>query len=209
MVTVNFRGGEEEKRKAFGLVVAEAIKVSDQGGAQGAIYDYAPYGTKAEIQLESKYVGWVKGPRGKVIQDISTRSSTRVDMDQSNPEFAVVKIYGTYDGVQNAKELVAHELSKVSPEAAAEITGGSFSESFSPPSMQGSQPPQMGSSFGGSSPDLSSLTSALASVLGGGGGDPSLSGQQAAAAQLTQNFLQQLSSVAPNLVGGDFASRLR
>ena len=27
-------------------------------------------GAKAEFQIDTQYVGWVKGPRGKVVQDI-------------------------------------------------------------------------------------------------------------------------------------------
>lgn len=124
MATVNFRGGEDEKRKAFSLVLAEAIKVSDQHGS--AFFDYAPYGCKEEFQLETKYVGWVKGPKGKVVQDISTRTCTRVDTDQSGTEFATVRIFGTHEGVREARELVAKELSKVSPEAAALIAPEGF-----------------------------------------------------------------------------------
>merc|ERR1719507_2240545 len=87
--------------------------------------DGGSIGTKLEIRIDGSYVGWIKGPKGKVVQDITTRSSTRVDVDQSLADqgFATIKIYGTYDGVQHAKELIAFELSKVSPEAAAEIRG--------------------------------------------------------------------------------------
>mmetsp|Transcript_143706 Transcript_143706/g.358220 ORF Transcript_143706/g.358220 Transcript_143706/m.358220 type:complete len:757 (+) Transcript_143706:146-2416(+) len=202
-VTVNFRGGVEEKKKAYGLVVAEVVKVSDQGGNT---FDCTSFGTKVEIRLDSKYVGWVKGPRGKVVQDISTRSSTRIDMDQSNDAFAVVKIFGTYEGVQAAREYLAYELSKVSPEAASEITGQQYNTY--PAQSQQSLPPANLSSPGssGSNPDLSNITSLLAQVINGGGGggtDPALSNQQAAAAQLTQSYLQQLAAVAPNLVSGD------
>jgi len=195
-VTVNFRGGLEEKKKAFGLVVAEVVKVSDQGGNT---YDCSAFGTKSEIRLDAKFVGWVKGPRGKVVQDISTRSSTRIDMDQSNDAFAVVKIFGTYEGVQAAKEFMAYELSKVSPEAAAEITGQQYNTYPAQPQqeMQSVVNPAMQGAPGG--PDLSSITSLLQQAVQGGG-DSHLSGQQAAAAQLTQSYLQQLAAVAPNLV---------
>lgn len=229
-VAVNFRGGEEEKKRAYGLIVAEVIKVSEQGGDS---FDCTSLGTKVEIRIDSKYVGWIKGPRGKVVQDISTRSSTRVDMDQSNDAFAVVKIYGTFEGVENAKELMAFELSKVSPEAAAEITGQVYN-TYPAKSAQSSQPPMMSppamaapaamqafaapamQAMPAPGTDLAGVLGALAGALGGGGAmaqpmqqqqfmmqqDP-LSSQQAAAAQLTQSYLQQLATVAPGLLGSN------
>lgn len=57
---------EEAKKKAFGFVVAEVVKVSDHSGGQ---YDFSTFGAKTEIRIDGKYVGWVKGPRGKVVQD--------------------------------------------------------------------------------------------------------------------------------------------
>merc|ERR1719387_408934 len=38
-----------------------------------------------------------------------------------DPGFASVKIYGTFEGVQSAKEFLAFEVNKVSPEASEEI----------------------------------------------------------------------------------------
>ncbi|CAK0809307.1 unnamed protein product [Prorocentrum cordatum] len=123
--TVNIMGGEEEKKKAYGLVVGEVMKVADQSGATG---DVAALGIKEEIQIDASFVGWVKGPKGKVVQDISRRSCTRVDVEQpgNNPTHAFVKVYGTREGVAHAKELIAFEISKVSPETASAITGQSY-----------------------------------------------------------------------------------
>ncbi|CAK0809306.1 unnamed protein product [Prorocentrum cordatum] len=123
--TVNIMGGEEQKRTAYGLVVGEVMKVADQSGAIGEV---GSLGVKEEIQIEASLVGWVKGPKGKVVQDISRRSSTRIDVDQpaSDPNHAFVKVYGTRENVSHAKELIAFEISKVSPETASAITGGNY-----------------------------------------------------------------------------------
>mmetsp|Transcript_19294 Transcript_19294/g.41567 ORF Transcript_19294/g.41567 Transcript_19294/m.41567 type:complete len:762 (-) Transcript_19294:125-2410(-) len=208
-VTVNFRGTEESKKRAFGFVMAEAIKVAHQPSVGTEKFDYHAFGTMMEFEVENQYVGWIKGPRGKVIQDISNRSATRVDMDQNNPHLAMVKIYGTYEGVDEARQMVASELSKVNPEAARHILG---EDSLSaapetarfptpPPPPRASPQPQMQAGL----PDLASTTAALASALqgvGGLGGDPNLASQQAAAAQLAQSFLQQLATVAPGMMPG-------
>mmetsp|Transcript_40891 Transcript_40891/g.117467 ORF Transcript_40891/g.117467 Transcript_40891/m.117467 type:complete len:304 (-) Transcript_40891:11-922(-) len=236
-VVVNFRGSEEVKKKAFGFVVAEVVKVSDQGGGK---YDCSSFGTKTEIRIEGKYVGWVKGPRGKVVQDISTRSNTRIDMDQTSDAFAIVRVYGTFEGVENAKEFLAYELSKVSPEAAAEITGGRVFDTFQAPPPQSAAPAfvvgrprqqhqsqqqthllqplqQQQQSLSRLVPVLAApsvaalptgdgtLTGLLATLAGALASqppslDPMVSTQQAAAAQLTQSYLQQLSMVAPSLL---------
>jgi rRNA processing protein Krr1/Pno1 len=123
--TVNIMGGEEEKKKAYGLVVGEVMKVADQHGATG---DVASLGLKEVIQIDASFIGWVKGPRGKVVQDISRRSNTRVDVEQpgNNPTLAFVKVYGTHEGVSQAKELIAFEIAKVSPETATAITGQTY-----------------------------------------------------------------------------------
>jgi len=122
--TVHIRGVPDTKRKAYGLVVAEVMKVADQSGS---VEDFNSVGTKLEIFIDAQYVGWVKGPKGKVVQDISDRSATRIDVEQgqgSQSSVASVKIYGTLEGVECAKEMIAYEISKVSPDAAAEINGG-------------------------------------------------------------------------------------
>lgn len=180
-VTVNFRGSIDQKKKAYGLVVAEVVKVSDQSPGT---YDCSSFGAKEEIQLDGKYVGWVKGPRGKVVTDISTRSGTRVDMDQSNPAFAVVKIYGTYEGIQTAKELMAFELAKVDPAAAQAITGQVYAQQQAHQQQSTQVVNPAFSAVGSAQPDLSNLSSLLAQVAGG-------SGQ---AGQL-QNYLQQMGAM--------------
>merc|ERR1711884_516014 len=50
-------------------------------------------------------------------------SSTRIDIDQSTKEqgFATITIFGTNEGILEARRLIANELSKVGPEAAAHI----------------------------------------------------------------------------------------
>merc|ERR1719464_1058401 len=80
-------------------------------------------GMKAEFRIDVQYVGWVKGPRGKVVQDIQVKSGTRIDVDQSTPDlgYATVKVFGTLSGTQQARALIAAELSKISPEAAGQI----------------------------------------------------------------------------------------
>merc|ERR1719401_3065260 len=109
--TVHIQGTEDQKQFAYGFVVAEVIKVADQPGSN---MDYSQLGAKLEIEIDPKYVGWIKGPKGKVVMDITTRSSTRVDVDQTdaNRGLAMVRVYGTHEGVQHAKELIAHEVSK-------------------------------------------------------------------------------------------------
>merc|ERR1712176_1286557 len=83
-------------------------------------------GSALELEVSAQYVGWLKGPRGKVVRDLTWRSATRIDIDQTMQEtkgIALVKVFGTRDGVDEARRLIASELSKVSPEAAAQISG--------------------------------------------------------------------------------------
>ena len=42
-------------------------------------------GTIQEIPLDKSYVGWLIGQHWEVIQDLSLRSGTRVDLDLSDP----------------------------------------------------------------------------------------------------------------------------
>jgi len=118
-------GSTEQKATARGLVIGEIAKVMDQSGE---VLDASFPGTKEEFHVDSQYVGWLKGPKGKVIQELQVRSATRIEVDQTNPQlgYATVKIFGTLDGIQQAKTLIAAELSKVSPEAAAQIAGGAL-----------------------------------------------------------------------------------
>jgi rRNA processing protein Krr1/Pno1 len=120
--TVEFRGGVDQKRRAYGFVVGEIMKAADT--PHGEPIEVGDIGFKDEIHLDSQYVGWVKGPSGKMIQEMSTKSATRIDVDQTQSAsmgHALVKIYGTFDGIQEAKRLLAAELHKVSPEAAQQI----------------------------------------------------------------------------------------
>lgn len=119
------RGGAAQRRTACGLVIAEIAKVMDQSGEQ---MDDSFGACKVEIQIDSQYVGWLKGPRGKVVQDLQVKSGTRIDVDQSNPHLgtATVKVFGDLRGTQEARALIAQELSKVNPEVAAQISGDSF-----------------------------------------------------------------------------------
>eukprot|EP00421_Protoceratium_reticulatum_P023688 CAMPEP_0168470484 /NCGR_PEP_ID=MMETSP0228-20121227/58752_1 /TAXON_ID=133427 /ORGANISM="Protoceratium reticulatum, Strain CCCM 535 (=CCMP 1889)" /LENGTH=743 /DNA_ID=CAMNT_0008486287 /DNA_START=17 /DNA_END=2248 /DNA_ORIENTATION=- len=118
----NVRGAETQRRTAAGLVVAEIAKVMDQSGE---VFDDTFPGCKVEFHIDSQYVGWLKGPRGKVVQDLQIKSATRIDVDQSNPQlgYATVKVYGDLQGTQHARALIAAELSKVNPEVAARVTG--------------------------------------------------------------------------------------
>merc|ERR1719401_2736966 len=90
--TVHIQGTEDQKQFAYGFVVAEVIKVADQPGSN---MDYTQLGAKVEIQIDPKFVGWIKGPKGKVVMDITNRSSTRVDVDQSESSsgVAMLKIF--------------------------------------------------------------------------------------------------------------------
>jgi len=119
--TAIVRGTLEQKKTARGLIIAEVAKVMDQSGGE---FDGSFPGTKEEFHIESQYVGWLKGPKGKVIQDLQLKSGTRIEVDQSTPHlggYATVKIFGTPEGVAQARSLVANELSKIGPEAAAHI----------------------------------------------------------------------------------------
>mmetsp|Transcript_48858 Transcript_48858/g.130783 ORF Transcript_48858/g.130783 Transcript_48858/m.130783 type:complete len:632 (-) Transcript_48858:120-2015(-) len=114
------RGRLQQKKIAHGLVVAEVMKVMDQSN-EPAVGNFP--GAKSEFRIDVQYVGWVKGPRGKVVQDIQVKSGTRIDVDQNTRDlgYAVVKVYGTVEGVRSARTLIATELSKISPEVAATL----------------------------------------------------------------------------------------
>jgi len=73
--------------------------------------------------VDTKYVGWVKGPKGKVVQDIQVKSATRIDVDQNtrDMDFASVKVFGTQEGVRLARALIATELAKITPELASQL----------------------------------------------------------------------------------------
>lgn len=114
------RGQKQQKKVAHGLVVAEVMKVMDQSH-EAPVGNFP--GMKTEFRIDVQYVGWVKGPRGKVVQDIQVKSGTRIDVDQNSRDlgYAVVKVYGTAEGVRLAKTLIAQELSKITPEVAAQL----------------------------------------------------------------------------------------
>jgi len=114
------RGRLVQKKTAHGLVVAEVMKVMDQSGEPSC--SNFP-GAKSEFRIDVQYVGWVKGPRGKVVQDIQVKSGTRIDVDQNTRDlgYAVVKVYGTVEGVRMARTLIAQELSKITPEVAQQL----------------------------------------------------------------------------------------
>lgn len=136
-----FRGTLEQKRLAHSLVVAEVMKAMNSTGEPPEIF---PIGAKDEFRIDTQYVGWVKGPQGKVVQDVQVRSGTRVDVDQTNKElgYATVRIYGTSEGVVEAKRLIAAELSKISPETAATITS-TISQSHPGTTLQHQPAPMM------------------------------------------------------------------
>mmetsp|Transcript_142634 Transcript_142634/g.263062 ORF Transcript_142634/g.263062 Transcript_142634/m.263062 type:complete len:796 (-) Transcript_142634:60-2447(-) len=114
------RGPVPQKKIAFGLVVSEVMKAMD---SSGEMEDF-PLGHKHEFRVDTQFVGWIKGPKGKVVQDIQVKSATRIDVDQSSGlGTAAVRIYGTPDGVTQARQLLASELSKVSPETAVLVAG--------------------------------------------------------------------------------------
>merc|ERR1719433_436503 len=118
--TARMRGGLTQKKTAHGLVVAEIMKALEQSG--NATDPNLP-GIKIEFQLDSQYVGWLKGPRGKVVQHIQVKSATRIDVDQNTRDrgFAMVKVFGTQEGVRLARALIATELAKITPELAAQL----------------------------------------------------------------------------------------
>jgi len=118
--TAHMRGGYAQKKTAHGLVIAEVMKALDQSGDAT---DPSLPGTRTEFRVDTQYVGWVKGPRGKVVQDIQVKSATRIDVDQNTRDmgFATVKVFGTADGVRLARALIATELAKITPELAAQL----------------------------------------------------------------------------------------
>lgn len=118
--TAQMRGRLQQKKIAHGLVVAEVMKVMDQSG-EASVGNFP--GAKSEFRIDVQYVGWVKGPRGKVVQDIQVKSGTRIDVDQNTRDlgYAMVKVYGTVEGVRAARALIAQELSKITPEVAAQL----------------------------------------------------------------------------------------
>jgi len=73
--------------------------------------------------VDTQYVGWVKGPQGKVVVDIQVKSGTRIDVDQNTREmgYATVKIFGTHEGVKIARALIATTLGKIAPELATNL----------------------------------------------------------------------------------------
>eukprot|EP00415_Alexandrium_ostenfeldii_P004958 UN4958 len=85
----NIRGDSNQRRVGSGLVIAEIAKVMDQSGE---VLDASFGGCKIEFQIDSQYVGWLKGPRGKVVQDLQLRSGTRIDVDQSNPHLGYATV---------------------------------------------------------------------------------------------------------------------
>jgi len=112
-------GGSLQKKLAHGLVVAEVMKVKDQSAEP---FDFE-IGIQVDFRIDQQYVGWIKGPRGKVVQDIQCKSGTRIDVDQRGPDpkVAIVKFFGTAEGTAHARKLMASELSKVSEVAAEDI----------------------------------------------------------------------------------------
>eukprot|EP00929_Paragymnodinium_shiwhaense_P088896 TRINITY_DN49200_c0_g1_i1.p1 TRINITY_DN49200_c0_g1~~TRINITY_DN49200_c0_g1_i1.p1 ORF type:complete len:650 (-),score=118.37 TRINITY_DN49200_c0_g1_i1:247-2121(-) len=109
-----------QKKLAHGLVSAEVCKVVDAAG--GPIDD--TIGKKCEYHLEAQYVGWVKGPKGVVVQELQIITGTRIDVNQRSamagmpPGTALIKIFGTHEGVRLANQLIAAELTKLNQQAA-------------------------------------------------------------------------------------------
>lgn len=118
--TARMRGGYLQKKTAFGFVIAEVMKVLEQSGEQP---EPGFPGHKWEFRVDTQYVGWVKGPQGKVVQDIQVKSSTRIDVDQNTRElgYATVKVFGTHEGVRTARALIATTLAKITPELATDL----------------------------------------------------------------------------------------
>jgi rRNA processing protein Krr1/Pno1 len=123
---VHISGSSPQMQTAQGLVVAEVMKVIHKTEERA---EWGYIGSALELEVSAQYVGWLKGPKGKVVRDLTLRSATRIDIDQTSRELegvAVVKVFGTQDGVEEARRLIAAELSKVSPEAAAQITSAAW-----------------------------------------------------------------------------------
>jgi len=118
--TARMRGRYLQKKTACGFVIAEVMKVLEQSGEQP---EPGFPGHKWDFRVDSQYVGWVKGPQGKVVQDIQVKSSTRIDVDQNTRElgYATVKVFGTHEGVRIARALIATTLAKITPELATEV----------------------------------------------------------------------------------------
>uniref|UniRef100_A0A7S1LCZ0 K Homology domain-containing protein n=1 Tax=Alexandrium catenella TaxID=2925 RepID=A0A7S1LCZ0_ALECA len=184
----NIRGDSNQRRVGSGLVIAEIAKVMDQSGE---VLDASFGGCKIEFQIDSQYVGWLKGPRGKVVQDLQLRSGTRIDVDQSNPHlgYATVKVYGSGEGVQQAKSLIAAELSKAGPRKASMVEVDS---SGSPVGLG------LGAGVGSSAlGGLSGVQSLLRQVSGDPlGGMQGLQGLQGLQSLLTQAALPNLSHLS-------------
>jgi len=118
--TAHMRGRLVQKKTAHGLVIAEIMKALDQSGHAS---DPSLPGIRIELRVDTQYVGWIKGPRGKVVQDIQVKSATRIDVDQNTRDtgLATVKVFGTQEGVRLARALLATELAKITPEFAATL----------------------------------------------------------------------------------------
>merc|ERR1719210_2412762 len=120
MCTAHFEGAEDSKRRAFFLAVAEVTKVAEQSGEAAG----CAAGRIEHIPVDAEYVGWIKGPQGKVVRDVMNRSCTRIDVDQlAEQRAATIKIYGTDEGIRSAKALIAYEVNKISPEMAYRMRG--------------------------------------------------------------------------------------
>jgi len=175
--TARMRGGPVQKKTAHGLVIAEVMKALEQ--SPGTTDPFAP-GVRIDFQLDCQYVGWLKGPRGKVVQDIQVKSATRIDVDQNSRDrgFATVKLFGTQEGVRLARALIATELAKITPELASQLVadfqGGleaaqqearwaghssACASAYSPACSQPALPSMHAQSFAGTfgQPDLSGL----------------------------------------------------
>eukprot|EP00415_Alexandrium_ostenfeldii_P001901 UN1901 len=146
-----------------------------------------------EFQIDSQYVGWLTGARGEVVQDLQLRSGTRIDVDQTDPHlgYATVKVYGSGEGVQQAKSLIAAELSKAGPRKASMVEVDS---SGSPVGLGLGLGAGVGSSALGG---LSGVQSLLRQVSGDPlGGMQGLQGLQGLQSLLTQAALPNLSHLS-------------
>ena len=128
LATAELEHGLEAPSRTSG--VARRNRARTRAGAvtsaSSPALEQSPGGRGIELRIDNRYVGWLKGRKGKVVRDLQARSGTRIDVDQGRPGLctATVKIFGDARGTARARALVAAELHKVSPQAAVRIVGG-------------------------------------------------------------------------------------
>jgi len=76
-----------------------------------------------ELHVEQKWVGWLLGSGGKTIKQIEAETGSKISIDQSSKDmgFSIVKVSGTYAGVQAAHQRIQASLAHVAPGGTAAV----------------------------------------------------------------------------------------